>query len=118
MGAEGNVARSFLCVQPEDGLEPLAFGVYEGDGSNRRTADERRQAGDVVVGVFGGGVKDVKITQGIKPGVFVSGEWSNYDWDLWCLPRFPVDGGREPSAFRMFGSSGTKAVSLFFMSTG
>ena len=73
MGAERIGPRRLAKPEPELRLEPLAVGVFEGDQRDRRGTDPRRDAGDVVVGAFGGRIEEIVAPERGDPFRFVSG---------------------------------------------
>ena len=71
VGEEGNFTRGLVCIQSDDGLEPLAMGINKSNSGNRNTADISSQAGDVVVGIFSISILHVVLTESGKPCGFV-----------------------------------------------
>ena len=63
LGVEGGGAGRLSDVAPDDGLEPLAVPVQEGDRGDRRPAERGSQPGGIVVGVLGGRVQDIILPQ-------------------------------------------------------
>src|SRR5690606_8899720 len=71
MAAEGQLTRGLGDLQPMVRLEPLAFGIDEGDRPHRHSAHRRRDRDQVVVGGFRAGIEDAKGLHGREPLLLV-----------------------------------------------
>lgn len=60
-------------AQPDDGLEPLAMGIDEGDGGDGYAADKGGEVGDVVVCVIGVSIQDTVFVQDGETFDFIIG---------------------------------------------
>ena len=81
--AHGEVARRLALLQPQRRLEPLAVAVEQGDQGDRRAAQRRGHAHDVVVGALGQGVDDVEgIERALSRGLV---HWHGDGVDCHCI---------------------------------
>lgn len=58
VGTESDFTRGLGGGHPHLGLEPLPLGIDQRDDGDRRTADMRRQIGNVVVGLLLDGIEN------------------------------------------------------------
>src|SRR3989454_5483867 len=75
MGAKRDVPGRFLDRQTDLGLEPLPLPVDEADQRDRSAANVCGQPGQIVKVFFGSGVKNLVLMKGLKPRLFVPGQW-------------------------------------------
>jgi hypothetical protein len=66
-----NATSRLLAVAADGGLEPLAFGVDEGNPHDRDVEEGLHQAGDAFEGGLRRGIENGMTPQGIEPGGFV-----------------------------------------------
>ena len=66
MGADRLLNGRLVRVEADPRLEPLAIAADEADERDRRPADFRSEADDVVVADFGRSVEDVQTAQDVK----------------------------------------------------
>ncbi|CAM5417504.1 hypothetical protein FALB51S_02451 [Frigidibacter albus] len=69
--AKGHLARGLAERQPDDGLEPLAFGVDQADGGDRHAHNVADKPGQLVERLLSGSIKDGIAAHGRQASLFV-----------------------------------------------